>query len=181
MRDRETPVDDAASQRVMQERARVLARPILTEERDDTVELVVLTLGPERYGVDSRRAREVHPLADLAPVPGTPPFWAGIVNVRGTLYPVLDLHRYLELPEAAGSGGDKKVLLVSGSSLTIGLLVDDLPGIRRVQAAAVGSPLGGTSEAARRIVRGITDDLLAVLDVDALLSDPRLTLKEESS
>jgi chemotaxis signal transduction protein len=103
------------------------------------------------------------------------------VNVRGTLYPVLDLHRYLELPDAAASEGDKKVLLVSGSGLTIGLLVDDAPEIRRVPAAAVGFPLRGTSEAARRIVRGVTDDLLAVLDADALLSDPRLTLKEESS
>jgi purine-binding chemotaxis protein CheW len=180
MADRET-AEREATQRIMEERAQVLARPLQAEELDDTLELVVLTLGPERYGVDSRRAREVQPLADLAPVPGTPPFWAGIVNVRGTLYPVLDLHRYLELGEAAASEGDKKVLLVSGSGLTIGLLVDDAPGIRRVPAAAVGFPLRGTSEAARRIVRGVTDDLLAVLDVDALLSDARLTLKEESS
>jgi purine-binding chemotaxis protein CheW len=179
--DRETSVDREASQRIMEERARVLARPLRAEEPADTLELVVLTLGPERYGVDSRRAREVHPLADLAPVPGTPPFWAGIVNVRGTLYPVLDLHRYLELPEVDAGERQKKVVLVSGSKLTVGLLVDDAPGIRRVPATDVGPPLGGTSEAARRIVRGVTDDLLTVLDVDALLSDPRLTLKEEPS
>jgi purine-binding chemotaxis protein CheW len=179
--DIDTSVDRAESQRIMEERARVMARPLQAEEPEDTLELVVLTLGPEAYGLDARRAREVHPLADLAPVPGTPPFWAGIVNVRGTLYPVLDLHRYLELPEAAASEGDGKVLLVSGSSLTVGLLVDDAPGIRRVAVSTVGPPLGGTSEATRRIARGITDDLLTVLDVDALLSDPRLTLKEESS
>lgn len=178
MAERKPYVERAASQRIMEERARALARPLQAEEPADTLQLVLMTLGPERYGVDSRRAREVHPLADLAPVPGTPPFWAGIVNVRGTLYPVLDLHRYLELPEAGASEGTKKVLLVSGSSLTIGLLVDDAPGIRRLPAGAIGPPIGGTSESARRIVRGVTDDSLTVLDVDALLSDPRLTLKE---
>jgi purine-binding chemotaxis protein CheW len=181
MPDLATSVDRAATQRIMEERARVLAQPLQAEEPADTLELVVLTLGPERYGVDSRRAREVHLLADLAPVPGTPPFWAGVVNVRGTLYPVLDLHRYLELPVVEAGERQKKVVLVSGSSLTVGLLVDDAPAIRRVPATAVGPSLEGTSEAARRIVRGVTDDLLTVLDIDALLSDPILTIKEGSS
>jgi purine-binding chemotaxis protein CheW len=181
MADRETSVDRATLQRIMEERARVLARRLRAEEPADTLELVMLTLGLERYGVDSRQALEVHPLADLAPVPGTPPFWAGIVNVRGTLYPVLDLHRYLELPEVDAGEPQKTVVLVRGSNLTVGLLVDDAPGIRRVPATAVGPPLGGTSETARQVVRGVTDDLLTVLDIDALLSDPRLTLKEGSS
>jgi purine-binding chemotaxis protein CheW len=179
--DHATSVDATTSQRILEERARVLARPLRAEEPADTLELVVLALGPERYGIDPRRAREVRPFADLAPVPGTPPFWAGIINIRGTLYAVLDLHRYLELPEVDAGERQKVVVLVSGSNLTVGLLVDGALGIRRIPAAAVGPALGETSEAARQIVHGVANDLLTVLDVDALLSDPRLTLKEGSS
>jgi purine-binding chemotaxis protein CheW len=180
MFDRETSVDGAGTQRILEARARALAQPLQAEDAADTVTLVVMTLGSERYGVDARRALEVQAVAGLAPVSGTPPFWAGIMNVRGTLYPVLDLHRYMELQEPGANGDAKKVVLVSGPRLTIGVLVDEVPGIRRVAAAAIGSPLGTGTEAARRIFQGVTDDLVNILDVDALLSDPKLNSEEDA-
>jgi purine-binding chemotaxis protein CheW len=165
--------------RVLEERARALARPLRAEEPADTVEMVVMVLGPERYGVDTQYVREVLALADLAPVPGTPAFWAGIVNVRGTLYPVLDLRRYLALPDGDTAEGPGIVVLVSGAGLTIGIAADDAPEVRRVPAAAIGPALAGTPEAARATVRGLTDDLLTVLDIEALLADSTLVVREE--
>ena len=169
---------DEAGQRVLEERARALAAALVTEEPVDTVELVVLTVGPERYGVDAERVGEVRPLAELTPVPGAPPFWAGIVNVRGTLYPVLDLHRYLGLPRADGDDQARTVVLVSGAGLTVGLMVEDAAGVRPVPAGAVGPPLGAASDAVNAAVRGVTEDLLAILDIEALLADPRLVVRE---
>src|SRR5579859_3819889 len=87
-----------ATQQILAERAHALAQPLLTDEPADTVEMIVMVLGRERYGVETRCVKEILGLAELAPVPGTPAFWRGIVNVRGTLYPVLDLRRYLSLP-----------------------------------------------------------------------------------
>jgi purine-binding chemotaxis protein CheW len=179
MADRAHPADDVNVQRILEERARVLASPLLSAEPADSRELVVLTLGSERYGVDAERVREVRPLTDLTPVPGTPPWWAGIVNVRGTLYPVLDLRQYLDVPQDQAGDEPKKVVLVSAAGLEAGLMVGEAPGVQRVPAAAIGPSLGGASEAVRETVRGVTEDLLAVIDVEALLSDPRLVVKEE--
>jgi purine-binding chemotaxis protein CheW len=179
MGDSRPSAERAAVRLILEERARALARPFRPDEPADTVELVVLELGSERYGVDVERVREVRPLAKLAPVPGTPPLWAGVVSIRGSLYPVLDLRRYLSLSEEEQAEQPKKVVLVSGAALTVGLMVDEAPGVRRVPSASLGPPLAGASEALRGAVRGVTAELLTVLDVEALLSDPKLVVKEE--
>jgi purine-binding chemotaxis protein CheW len=165
--------------RVLEERARALARPLRSDEPLDTIEMVVMEVGTERYGVGAGSVQEVRHLSRLAPVPGTPQFWAGIVSIRGTLYPVLDLRRYLSLPEAEQAREPKKIVLVSGSALTVGLMVDGVAGIRRVPAAEIGPPLAGAPGAVRQAARGVTADLLTVVDVEVLLSDPELVVKEE--
>lgn len=171
--------DRNAIRRVLEERARALARPLGVEETVETVEMIVMELGDERYGIDARCVREIFRRQDLTPVPvpGTPAFWSGIVNVRGNLHAVLDLRRYLSLTDREAVE-TRSVLLVAGAGLTVGILVDGTPGVRRLPAAGIGPPLPGSPEVAHRVVRGVTDDLLTVLDVDALLSDPRLAARE---
>src|ERR1700730_12973631 len=118
MVDRSGPgADLAATQQILAKRAQALAQPLLADEPADTVEMVVMVVGQERYGVDTRHVREILGLAHLAPVPGTPSFWRGIVNVRGNLYPVLDLRRYLSLPEDNAAEGPGVVVLAAGAGL----------------------------------------------------------------
>ncbi|HVQ96851.1 MAG TPA: chemotaxis protein CheW [Mycobacteriales bacterium] len=172
----------AAVAEILAERARALAVPLHSAEPADTVDLVVLAIGPEWYGLDTRFVLEVQPLVGLARVPGLPSVWAGVANVRGTLRPVLDLRHYLGLPagpQPPGAGSGRKVSLVSDAGLTVGLLVDDAVEIRRVPAALIGPPLVGPTSAARRQIRGVTPDLLTVLDVAGLLADLRLVVREE--
>ena len=58
-------------------------------------------------------------------------------------------------------------------------MVDEVAGVRRLPAAAIGPPLAGASETTREAVRGVTADLLTILDIDALLSDSRLVVTEK--
>ena len=167
--------------RTLEERARALAQPLRAEKPADDLEMVVMALGAERYGVDTHHVPEVLVLAHLAPIPGTPAFWSGLVNVRGILYPVLDLRRYLSLPPRDTTEARRSLVLVSGGGRTIGIVVDDVPEVRRVPTTAFGPPLAGTPEVAGGIVRGITKDLLIVLDVEALLADSTLAVREEPS
>jgi purine-binding chemotaxis protein CheW len=193
------PADPAAVARILADRARALAVPLRAEQPRDTVDLVVLLIGRELYGLDTAYMVEVQTLAGLARLPGLPPLWAGITNVRGTLWPVLNLARYLGLspatrpapgqragsrpaaapPAADGVVAGRKVALVADASLSIGLLVDDAVEIRRVPTAQIGPPLAGAASTLRRQVRGVTPDLLTVLDVAGLLADPRLIVHEE--
>ncbi|MCX7671308.1 MAG: chemotaxis protein CheW, partial [Anaerolineae bacterium] len=163
--------------------ARRLAQPPEAPVSGETVDLVVLTLGVETYGVEARFVQEVFALDETTPVPGVPEFWAGLINLRGHLYPLLDLRRFLGLPALpADAGGEHrgdscKVALVAASGLEVGLLVDDVPQVRQVLCREIGvSPIEATG-AGHPFTAGVTADLVTVLDVEALLSDPRLVVQ----
>jgi len=171
-------------QRILEARARVLARPPETVSISDAAELVVLVVGKERYGVAIEHVHEIQALnAAPTPVPGVPSHWVGLMNLRGRLYPVLDLGAFVTatpFSAPAGSGRHGQVVLVSGAGLAVGLLVDDVPQVRQVARAEIGPPLSDTGGAKRQIVTGVTPDLLSLLDLETLLSDPRLVVQDET-
>jgi purine-binding chemotaxis protein CheW len=162
---------------ILEERARALARSSDNEEATgETTRMVVLAVGDERYGVEVQDVQEIEPLDKLTPIPGTPAFWTGVVNLRGSMYPVLDIERYLGLPISDGVE-DPKVALVSRAGLSVGLLVDEVPEIRQVRSNEIGPPVADGSSKAE-VVRGVTPDMLSILDLDALLSDPALVIED---
>lgn len=97
------------------------------------------------------QAGEIFALVPLLPVPHTQPWFAGVANLRGGLHGVVDLARFLGLPDApAGdSGRDQARLVALGASLGLNaaLLVDRLAGLRgAAQLHAIVDPGDGTAE-----------------------------------
>jgi purine-binding chemotaxis protein CheW len=162
---------------ILEERARMLARSSEEDEASgETIGMVVLVVGDERYAVEVQDVQEIEPLDKLTPIPGTPAFWTGVVNLRGSMYPVLDIERYLGLPLSEGVE-NPKVALVSRAGLSVGLLVDEVAEIRKVRSSEIGPPVAdGTTKA--EVVRGVTPDMISVLDLEALLSDPALVIED---
>jgi purine-binding chemotaxis protein CheW len=166
--------------RVLEERARALARSSDEDETSgETIGMVVLAVGEERYGVEVQDVQEIEPLDKITPIPGTPAFWTGVVNLRGSMYPVLDIERYLGLPASEGVASPK-VALVTRNGMSVGLLVDEVPEIRPVKVSEIGPPVADGSSKAE-VVRGVTPDMLSVLDLEALLSDPALVIEDDAS
>ncbi|MBA2409586.1 MAG: chemotaxis protein CheW [Gammaproteobacteria bacterium] len=69
---------------------------------------------------------EVMPLPVLAPVPNTPPWLKGLLNLRGNLVPVFDLKLLLELEEQE-SAGKAMALILDKGELAVGIIVDGFP------------------------------------------------------
>ena len=171
--------DSEEIRRILEERAHELAR--VPEEDDDgeRVTLVVVTLGGERYGIDIGGVREIRETAEITPMPATPPFWLGLVNLRGALYPVLDLARYLG-QRADRAGGDAgEIVVVEGPGIALGLKVDAVPEVVTIRRAEIGPSLVEATADRPHVYAGLTSDLLAVLDLDALLADPALVVQDE--
>jgi purine-binding chemotaxis protein CheW len=170
-------------QQLLEERARALARPPDDQADGATLELVVLAVGTERYGIDVRLIREVRPLAGLAPVPGTPAFWSGVVNLRGSLCPVLSLRRYLRAAGGAPDpeGPDRGVLVVVTAPFPAALLVDAAGEVRRCAPGELRPVGGAAGDRAHAAVQAVTGDLLQVLDPGTLLADPALVVGREAN
>jgi purine-binding chemotaxis protein CheW len=165
---------EAEIQRVLEERAEILARPAdAGDSREPVIEMLVLLVGVERYGIAVHRVREVRPLGTPSAVPGLPSRWAGLLNLRGALLPVLDLRLFLGVEESVFSDPPQAVV-VSGPEVEAALKVDAVQGVERFKASDISPSPGGTSS----VVLGVTTDLVSVLDVDRLLADEALLVND---
>jgi purine-binding chemotaxis protein CheW len=168
-----------AAEQILLARARALARPRPCPPVEGTLlELLEFRLASERYAVEARHVQEVHPLWDLTPLPGTPAFMLGIVNVRGRILPVLDLKNFFELP-AQGLTDLHRIIRVSGNGLELGLLADVIVGVRSIAVDSLQSSLPTLTGIRADYLKGVSDERLVVLDVERILSDPRIIVHDE--
>ena len=83
------------------------------------------------------QAGEIFAMVPLLPVPHTRPWFAGVANLRGGLHGVVDVARFLNLPDAVSSdsGRDQARLIALGAplGLNVALLVDRLAGLRAIE------------------------------------------------
>jgi purine-binding chemotaxis protein CheW len=171
--------DSASTARILHERAVALARA----PREDSppagqLEVLEFKLATERYALETRHVVEVHPLRHLTPLPGTPPFIRGIVNLRGRILPVFDLKKFFDLPEQ-GVTDLHRIIVVRGNDLEIGLLADVVSGVCKVPLESLVPPLPTLSAIAAQYLKGVNDGRLVVLDLDRILADPKIVVHDE--
>lgn len=172
------PRDASQSRQILRERARVLARPLEEQREVATLEVLEFRLAEERYAIAAAAVRDVHPLRGLSPLPCTPEFMAGLVNIRGRIVPVIDIKRFLDLPQR-GIADLHHVVLVGDEHLEIGLLADAIEGVHAIDADSLRASVSSFPEARDGYFRGIAPDRLVVLDIEAILGDERLVVGEE--
>lgn len=81
---------------ILQERARILAKPLDKEDGDgERIEVLSFMLNGEQYAVPMKYVKEVTLLRHLTSLPGTPDFILGIIGIRGRIISVTDLRVFL--------------------------------------------------------------------------------------
>ena len=165
---------------ILRERARALAREDARTPHaaGEQLEVLVFQLAWESYGVETALVREVHPLKDLTPIPCTPPFVLGIVNLRGELCPVIDLKRLFGLPESSLTNATSTIIL-RDAAMEFGLIADVIVGVDLVDAAEMHPPPATFSGVNASFVKGITKELLTILDGARILGHPGLIVDEQ--
>lgn len=131
----------------------------------DGVRVMVLRAGQVMLAIDAGRAREVAPRAPAIRLPGAPSIVSGIVNVRGTLVPLVDLGLLLGGAPATASGW---LVTLELGGRRCALALDVLPVLRLTDAPPRAAPTGHAWLAAEVSVAGAS---LPLLDVDALADD----------
>ena len=167
-------------ERVLAERARLLARPLPEPDSTAADEVVVLEAGGERYAIDLTSVERVHPVEAVTPLPGLRPPWAGLVSLRGEILPALDLPSYLGRPPVFAPGGPSTPAasaIVAHGGLRVALLSEAPLALRVRPEGRLSAPLAETTAPAGVVV-GVTDDLLTILDVAAILADPALVVDD---
>ena len=173
--------DVARAIRAMRGRAITQHRPTQLQHgaaAGESLEILEFRLAYESYAIEACFVREVCPLKDFTPVPCTPPFVLGIVNVRGQILSVIDLKKFFELPEK-GLSDLNKVIVAHNRDIEFGILADAVAGVRAIPVADIQAPLPTLTGIRQDYLKGVTRDRLVVLDGAKLLSDSRMKVERE--
>ena len=144
----------------------------------ETMQVVVFSLANETYGIGTEFAKEVQPLRDVTPVPCTPDFCVGVINIRGSIYPVIDIRGFFGVAKKEITDSTK-VILVEAGGLEVGILADDVSGAASVPIAEIKPPLAAQSASKEEYILGVTKKMLIILNLEALLRDDRIIVRQE--
>jgi len=153
-----------------------LPREVVSEARRELY--VHFRLGEAgQFGFPYRQVEEILPAGNLAKVPCTPEFIAGVVNQRGNFLTVIDLKHFFQTAEAAYPE-TASIIVTNGGSITVGILADEIYGNAEYDPDALGAPLAAGNISNQQYVLGTHDGTVTLLDADALLSDPGLVVSK---
>jgi purine-binding chemotaxis protein CheW len=133
------------------------------------ISLVVFSLEGQRYALQLSAVERVLPMVALAPLPKAPAVALGVINLHGTVIPVLDIRLRFGFPPR--DHGTAHLLVARTVRRTLAVPVDEVVGVREVAVDAVTAPdavLPGIGHVAGIVA--LADGLLFIHDLDTFLS-----------
>lgn len=163
------------TQQILQERARALAKETArdAEPQGETMRVVEFSLARERYAVEAVFVSSVQQAPQLTPLPCTPAFVLGIMNVHSRILSVIDLRAFFDLPPLSAAQREA-VIILRTEKLELGVLIDDVLGSWLLPLKSVKAVAPGRFGIRRGYLRGLVDEQVIVLDVERILSDKRM-------
>ena len=137
-------------------------------------ELLTFRLVNQDYALDIMSVREIRGWTRTTPLPHAPSYMCGVINLRGTVLPVMDLAERLGLPAQEKSDRNVIIVVKQGDAMT-GLLVDAVSDIVALTADDLQPPPDMSPGSAPSMVSALTlmdDRMIRILDLAATVSVP---------
>jgi len=164
---------------ILKARARLLASETAEVAAREFLDVIEFSLAAETYGIESAFVREVYPLKDFTPLPGTPPFVLGIVNVRGQILSVIDLKKFFNLPEK-GLGQLNKAIIIRNDTMEFGILADAVRDARPVPLETVQAAPPTVTGIGAEYLKGVTGEGVIILAAEKILGDEKIIVRQEA-
>jgi purine-binding chemotaxis protein CheW len=153
-------------------------------EKDTRLEqqLVVFTLGDESFAVDINTVKEIIQLQPVTRLPGTPSSVEGVINLRGSVIPVIDLRKRFNMEEVKSSKDSRIVVVACGGS-SVGVIVDSVAQVIRIPLESIEKTTNVFSDKQEDYLLGIvklSNRLLILLDLARILTSQELSSMESS-
>ncbi len=140
----------------------------------DELQFISFKLGAEEFGVEINRVKEILKLVEITPVPKSPAYFLGIMNLRGSIIPVLDLK--IRVGIAASETTDKtKILVIRAGDDNYGIVVDEVSEVQRVARERIEPPPQMTRGIDKFYLEGVVklveeDRLIMMLNLSEVLN-----------
>lgn len=149
-------------------------------EQNETADDQVLSfiLGDEEYGVDILRVQEIKGWEKTTAIPNTPDYVMGVINLRGSVVPIVDLRVRFGLNEITYNESTVVIILrsenASGAQKIIGLVVDGVSDVYAINRSELQTSPEMTGTVHTEYVNGlatVADKMVIILHVDQLIND----------
>lgn len=139
---------------------------------------IIFRLGEKKFGVNITQTREILSAKELTYVPDSPDYVKGIINLRGAVVPVVDLHLRLSIAEDEGEANEK-IIIIEMDNIAAGMLVDDVDEIKGLNKEEIAS----LPDLARKVdsdyIEGVgrsasDEELILLLDLQSILSQKEI-------
>jgi len=139
----------------------------------DGSQFLTFNLGDELYGVDILRVQEIKGYTAVTKIPNTPPHIKGVLNLRGTIVPIIELRTKFEMPTIDYTTFTVIIVVVVRDKV-MGLVVDSVSDVLNIDKKDIQAPPQFGAKVDVSFLNGIGksgDKLIALLDMDRLLSE----------
>jgi purine-binding chemotaxis protein CheW len=143
-----------------------------TEQTGIEQQLVVFDLAGQQYGVDISTVREIIRVTEITHVPDAPPSIEGVINLRGGVIPVVDLHERFGL-RVTNVTSQSRVVVVELEGDNVGVVADAVAEVLRIPASSIEDTTSLVTTADSYYIDGIAkveDELLILLNLTKALS-----------
>lgn len=142
-------------------------------QTDDSLRYLLFSLSGEEFAIPLLDVKEVIGLSEATPIPNTPAYFKGIINLRGQVISVIDLRLKLNLKKAE-YGPESSIIILDLETHFLGLIVDSINCVLAFDAAdlseAPPSAVTSVKDAYIKSVAKKDKRLILNLDIDAILS-----------
>ncbi len=142
------------------------------ETSTDTHQFLTFALGEEEYGVEILKIQEIKGYSAITPLPGAPAYVKGVLNLRGTIVPILDLRKKFGLPEVEYTQFTVIVVVQVAGKVT-GFIVDAVSDVLTVQGGDIQPTPDLQGQVDTTCLTGLAkagERLVILLDIDRVLA-----------
>jgi purine-binding chemotaxis protein CheW len=187
----------AALEQAWTRRSAQIARKIQDEQQGEAIQVAIISLDDELYGLDVRHIFDIREVGHITFVPRVPAWALGVVNWRGRVLSVVDFRGFLGLPAnniRPQTPNSQRLIVVQTGEMEVGFPVDAVFMIETVPVGKIRKEEGEVRGIKPELVDGIFihdfqgkatgktqegQSTIVLLNLPALLADPRLVIREE--
>jgi purine-binding chemotaxis protein CheW len=154
------------------------------KERESAAQYLSFTLDNEEYGVDILRVQEIRSWEPVSRIPNVPRYEKGVVNLRGSIVPIIDLREKLCIKFTEYTHLTVVVVLQTSDDnkiRTMGVVVDSVSDVISLDKTKIQSAPDFGTKISNEFINGLTtvnERMVILLDVDKLLKLEDLEISE---
>jgi purine-binding chemotaxis protein CheW len=158
-----------------------------TQQTAIAAQFLTFKMGEETFAVEVTQVREVLELVPITKIPTAPPSMRGVINVRGSVVPVVNLRNKLEMEDAESTVDTCIVVLeivLETESVVLGVLVDSVQEVIELLSDHIDPPPKMGTSLDTEFIKGIGREeecFIIILDTDRMFSGEELEVAQDAA